>query len=156
MNTLIIYDSVFGNTEKIARVMGDALSETGPVEVLHVSKVNSDSLIGRDVLLVGSPTRAFQPTKGIKQFFKHIPGGGLKGMKVGAFDTRASLVDINSRFLDFMVKLFGYAAEPIDTLLVKKGGERLLQPAGFFVKDSEGPLKEGEAERAAEWVNQGK
>jgi flavodoxin I len=36
--------------------------------------------------------------------------------------------------------------------LIKKGGSQVLAPAGFFVLNTEGPLKEGELERAAEWV----
>jgi hypothetical protein len=35
---------------------------------------------------------------------------------------------------------------------VKKGGELVFPPEGFLVKKSEGPLKDGELERAAEWA----
>ena len=51
-----------------------------------------------------------------------------------------------------MVKIFGYADKPIGNRLVKKGGDLALPLAGFFVDDSEGPLRAGELERAAEWV----
>jgi hypothetical protein len=47
-----------------------------------------------------------------------------------------------------MVRLFGYAAEPIAKSMVKKGGELVGDPVGFVVLDSEGPLKEGELERS--------
>jgi flavodoxin I len=50
------------------------------------------------------------------------------------------------------IKVFGYAAKPIADLLQKIGGEFSLPPEGFFVKDAEGLLKEGELERAAEWA----
>jgi len=51
-----------------------------------------------------------------------------------------------------MIKLFGYAAKPIAGMLKKKGGSLVQQPEGFYVKDSEGPLKDGELERAARWA----
>jgi len=51
-----------------------------------------------------------------------------------------------------MVKLFGYAAEPIAKRLGRKGGELAVTPEGFLVEGTEGPLKEGELERAAAWA----
>jgi len=53
-----------------------------------------------------------------------------------------------------MVRLFGYAAAPIAKRLKSKGGELVLAPEGFVVKDTEGPLKEGELDRAAAWARQ--
>jgi hypothetical protein len=65
-----------------------------------------------------------------------------------------STQDANSPILAFFVKLFGYAAKPIADKLKKKGGELAIPPEGFFVKGSEGPLKEGELERVADWARQ--
>ena len=59
-----------------------------------------------------------------------------------------------SRVLPFFVGLFGYAAKPISDRLKKKGGELIIPPEGFFVEGIEGPLKEGELERAADWAKQ--
>ena len=50
------------------------------------------------------------------------------------------------------MKLFGYAAKPIADRLKKKGGELTIPPEGVYVKGTEGPLKEGELERAADWL----
>ncbi len=104
--------------------------------------------------MVGSPTQAFQPLKPVKAFLKAIPAGALKGVRVAAFDTRADVQEVNSRILTMFVKLFGYAAEPIAAQLVKKGGTQAMAPAGFFVNGKEGPLKDGELERAAAWARQ--
>ncbi len=152
VKTLIVYDSFFGNTERIAQAIGQALGGGESVTTLRVGEVKPDHLRGLTTLIVGSPTRAFRPTKAIKDFLKGIPANGLKGVKVMAFDTRASLADVNSKLLTRLVKIFGYAAQPIADKLVKKGGRLGTPPEGFFVKDSEGPLKDGELERAAEWV----
>ena len=152
MKALIIYDSVFGNTEKIAQAISSSLGSKENVETLRVSEVRPEKLIGLELLIVGSPTRVFKPTKAIMNFLNKIPLNGLKGVKVAAFDTRISTVDANSRLLNILVKLFGYAAKPIADRLEKKEGSLIIPPEGFFVKDSEGPLKDGELERAADWA----
>lgn len=51
-----------------------------------------------------------------------------------------------------MVKLFGYAAEKIARALKKSGGIEVISPEGFYVKEVEGPLLDGELERATNWV----
>jgi flavodoxin len=154
MKALVIYDSIFGNTERIAQAIGKALASQTDVNVLKVNQAKPEQLTGLNLLIVGSPTRAFRPTPAIKKFLGSIPGKSLKGVRVAGFDTRISTVDANSAVLNFFVKLFGYAAKPIADKLVKKEGELILPPEGFFVKDSEGPLKEGELERAADWAKQ--
>ena len=154
MKALVVYDSVFGNTEKVAQAMGQALASQAEVQTLRVGDVKPEHLTGSDALIVGSPTRAFSPTPAIKNWLKSLPSNSLKGVKVAAFDTRIALSDVNSSLLTFMVKLFGYAAKPIGDRLTKKGGDLALSPEGFFVKDSEGPLKDGELERAVAWAKQ--
>ena len=154
MKVLVVYDSVFGNTEKVAQEMGAALSSQSEVKTLRVGDVKPDNLTGLDGLIVGSPTRAFSPTPAIKKWLGSIPSKGLQGVKVAAFDTRFNVEDAPSKVLKGMVKVFGYAAKPIGDRLVKKGGDLSLSLEGFFVLDSEGPLKEGELERAAVWAQQ--
>lgn len=150
MKVLVIYDSVFGNTEKVAHAIGEAL--VAPESVVHVSKVNLQQLNGINLLIVGSPTRGFRPTDGIKTFLKSIPANTLNGVKVAAFDTRIRVEDVKNAFLTFMVKIFGYAAKPIADALQKKGGTLAAAPEGFIVKESEGPVGDGELERAAAWA----
>jgi flavodoxin len=152
MKVLIIYDSFFGNTEQVAQAMGDALGSQQDVTVLRVGDVKPEHLAGLDVLIVGSPTRAFSPTPAIKKLVGSIPRHGLKGVKVAAFDTRIAVDEVGSRILTMLVRVFGYAAKPIAGRLEKKHGELAVPPEGFFVEDSEGPLKEGELERATDWA----
>jgi hypothetical protein len=56
--------------------------------------------------------------------------------------------------LSKLVNVFGYAAKPISDRLEKKGGELVVSPEGFYVDGTEGPLTEGELERAADWARQ--
>lgn len=152
MKAMVVYDSIFGNTEQIAQAIGKALGPPEDVEILRVGDVKPEQLTGLKLLIVGSPTRGFRPTPAITNLLKSIPKNGLKGVKVAAFDTRIALSDVNSPILSVFVKIFGYAAQPIADGLTKKGGELTISPEGFFVKGTEGPLKEGELERAAEWA----
>lgn len=149
MKTLVVYESFFGNTEKLALAIGKAL---GGGQVLKFSDFTPEALKGVELLVVGSPTRAFQPTPGIKTFLKSLPVGSLNGMRVAAFDTRMDVKEVNNGFLTFMESIFGYAAEPIAKALVKKGAALAVPAEGFIVKGSEGPVRDGELERAAEWA----
>lgn len=151
MKTLVLFESFFGNTEKIARAIGAALGSMDE-DIVRISEFDIQRLEGVKLLIVGSPTRAFQASPDTKAFLRRIPSGGLKGKKIAAFDTRAEMTDRIPGFLKFMISIFGYAAEPIARKLIKKGGTQVLEPAGFFVLESEGPLKDGELERAAEWA----
>ena len=151
MKALIVYDSFFGNTEKIAQSIGKAFGTSNEDAVCKVSGVKKDMLQGLDYLIVGSPTRAFSPSPAIRSFLKGISKDQLAGVKVAAFDTRIAMTDKVPGFLRFMANLFGYADKPILDNLKKKGGKEALPSEGFFVLDSEGPLKEGELDRALEW-----
>lgn len=62
--------------------------------------------------------------------------------------------EVNNGVLTLFAKLFGYAAAPMAAQLVKKGGTPATMPAGYFVNGREGPLKDGELERAAAWARQ--
>ncbi len=148
MKVLVVYDSVFGNTEKVAQAMASALG----CEACRVNAVTPEQLAGLDALIVGSPTQAFQALKPVKAFLKSIPAGSLKGVKVAGFDTRMDVKEVNNAVLTAFSKAFGYAAEPIGKQLVKKGGTQAVVPAGFIVTGEKGPLRDGELERAAEWA----
>jgi flavodoxin len=155
MKSIVIYDSLYGNTEIIAQSISKALGKTGEVTVFRVGEVVLKQLIGIDLLVVGSPTQRLRPTIVIKDFLNSIPAKGLKGVNVVAFDTRFTQSKIDSLpVLPVVVRLFGgYAASPIANALKKKGGKLIAPPQGFYVEDTEGPLKVGELERVAEWVD---
>ncbi len=152
MKAMVVYDSVFGNTEQIARAIGSALGSEEETSTLRVTNIKPEQLTGLELLIVGSPTRGFRPTEAIQAFLKSIPKNGLKGVRVAAFDTRIAVDDIDSSVGRFFANTFGYAAKPIADLLKAKGGDLVAPPEGFCVKGTEGPLKEGELERAADWA----
>lgn len=151
MKALVVYDSAYGNTKQVAQAIGEALG----AETLHVDALRPEHLAGLALLVVGSPTQKFSPLGSVTRFLKSIPADGLRGVRVAAFDTRITQEEIAKvGILAFFVKLFGYAAEPIAKRLTKKGGELAVAPEGFYVGGTEGPLLEGELERAAAWAGQ--
>lgn len=146
---LVIYDSVFGNTEIIAKAIGEAI---GDAPVKKVSDVSKEDLENIEILFVGSPTRIFRPTPATSGFLKNLGKESLNGIKAAAFDTRIPLEQTDSEFLRRMVKFFGYADKKIEKQLRRAGAELALESEGFGVTGTEGPLIEGELERAKEWA----
>ncbi len=154
MRALVIYDSVFGNTEKIALSIKEALSSILDVEAYKVNNVKTEHLKDLDYLIVGSPTRAFKPTKETTEFLNEIQKNGLKDTKIVGFDTRMDPKELGSAILKLFARFFGYAAKPIAEKLIKKGGTQIMPPEGFFVEGRKGPLRDGEIERAKEWAEE--
>ncbi len=145
MKALIVYDSVYGNTEKIARAIAGAITPSDGVKVLRAGEANPSELESIDLLIVGSPTQGGRPTPAIQDFLNKVSEPAIKGINVAAFDTR---------FSTRWVGIFGYAAGKIADSLKRKGATLVASPEAFFVKGKEGPLKDGELERAASWAKE--
>jgi len=143
MRTLVVYDSVHGNTRIIAQAIGDAIP--GEVKVLRAGQVNDSELKTVNLLIVGAPTHGGRPSDAMKGFLDTALANAFEGMNVAAFDTR-----LTARW----VRIFGYAAPRIASRLTEKGGTLIGSPGGFFVKGRRGPLTEGEVERAAAWAKE--
>jgi flavodoxin I len=140
MKTLIVYDSLYGNTEQIARAVGQGIG--GEVKVVKVGDADASESGAYDLVLIGSPTQGGRHTKPMQEFLGKIPADALKNKNVAAFDTRAKSA---------WVKLFGWAANRIADDLKGKGANLLAPGEPFFVKSAKGPLVDGELERAVAW-----
>ena len=154
MQALVVYDSVYGNTEKVAQAIGEALAAQAEVQTLRVGEAKPEHLAGVGLLIVGSPTHGSMASPAMKTWLKALAPHSLRGVKVAAFDTRVAVSDVKPRIVAVFIRLFGYAADPIASSLTKRGGTLVIPAEGFYVKDTEGPLKEGELERAAAWGQQ--
>ena len=152
MKGLVVYESFFGNTAKVAEEIGRTLAEHAEVRALPAGEVESSMLEGIDFLVVGSPTRAFRATDGVLRFLDGLPAGRLDHVKAAAFDTRVDVTLIKSPLVRLFLGRTGHAAKPIAKRLGRRGAEMVAEPEGFFVTGTEGPLKEGEIERAALWA----
>lgn len=151
MKALVIFDTFFNNTEKIAQAVGKGLGTAGEVTVAKVDAVTPEMLSGIDYLVAGSPTRAFSATPALKAFLKKLSPKQLAGVKVTTFDTRLPINEKTPGILRFLAGIFGYADKPLLNELKRKGGTQAVPSEGFLVTDTEGPLAEGEVVRATEW-----
>jgi flavodoxin len=149
MKALIIYDSMYGNTEKIAQAIGDGL--TGEVKVVRIGEANPSEVKTCDLLILGSPVHGGRATPAIDAFVKKLPADSLQGISVAAFDTRFEQEE-QGVGLRILMSIIRYAADRIAKDLVKKGGKLIAEPEGFIVENKEGPLKQGELERANKWA----
>lgn len=143
MNTLVVYDSQYGNTERIAEAMVEALRAFGLARAVRVDAAHPDLLQGVDLLMLGSPTQGFRPTLTMQSFLGDLSYQSLGGLAVACFDTR---------FRGFLWK--NSAAPHMVKQLHTLGVESLVPPESFFVKSmkKEGPLEAMELERAVRWA----
>jgi len=143
MKTLVVYDSVYGNTEIIAQAIGDAIP--GEVPVLRVGQVDAGDLETVDLLIIGSPTHGALPTEAVQGLVEKIGAPAREGAQAATFDTRLTW--------KFLERWGGFAAPKIADMLREQGWTLVGEPGGFFVKGlKKGPLKRGEADRAAAWA----
>lgn len=153
MRTLLIYDSLYGNTERIAQAIASTLATYGTVQTVTAGEAQGLQLADTDLLVVGAPTHGSQPSPKMRAWLNSLPPGSLTGVKVAAFDTRVAAADAPLA-AGIFIRLFGYAAPRMARRLSQLGGTLVIGPEGFFVRDTQGPLKEGELERSARWAHE--
>lgn len=139
MEVLIIYDSNFGNTKRVADHIANEFGSNA--SSLSVNDFNENHLLGIKLLIIGSPINAWRPTKKIKEFLNRLDPIKMKGVKSAAFDTRVKSF------------LSGNAAKKIAGALENSGANVVAPPMGFYVKGNEGPLVDGELKKAEDWVH---
>jgi flavodoxin len=139
MNAVVVYDSLFGNTERIAQAIADTLRAFGQVQAVRVEPAQPVELQGLDMLIMGCPTQGFKATPAMQSFLEKVLSASLSGLAVACFDTRVR-------------GPFGSAARVMARKLQMMGVSLLLPPESFFVKGMQGPLRSGEVERAARWA----
>lgn len=138
MKALVVYDTNYGNTKKLAETIATNIDKNA--KVTHASDVDGQDLQGLDLLVVGCPIIAWGPTAGTKKFLGKLRSADLTSVKAAAFDTRMN------------ISIHGDACKKISGKLQAAGADLVLEPQFFYVADKEGPLAGGELEKAAEWA----
>jgi hypothetical protein len=161
MHAVVMYESMFGNTKRIAEAVARGLSGRMTVTVTPVTAPDAGAQSASDLLVIGAPTHAFtlpapntrrqavarsddeiDVSTGVREFLMTLPAGSERS--VAAFDTRHRRM----RFLP------GSAARAAGRML-SRAGYRLLAPAqSFYVAGMAGPLLPGELDRAVDWGEQ--
>lgn len=154
MHTIVVFDSVHGNTERIAHAIGEALAPLGDVRVLRTTEVPPDATA--DAWIVGGPTHNHGLSRPLASLIASMSGGSLQGIPVATFDTRYHYPRL----------LSGSAAHSAAGKLRATGCHIVTDPESFFVKEGPRPagggkplpetehLDEGELERARVWGTQ--
>jgi flavodoxin len=145
MQTVVIYDTKFGNTEKIAQAIGRGVGTYGSVSVMDTVQAARSLADRPDLLLVGGPTQRRGLSPELRAFVDALPRENLQGVTVASFDTRYR----GSTWI------MGSAAGEVAKRVGKAGGRLVAQPESFFIARG-GPLERqtletGELERAEEW-----
>ncbi len=161
VDIVVAYESMYGNTRQVAEAIAEGI---GKAEVVSVNTGDSGAAKDADLLVVGGPTHmhglatsmsrkgtaAGAKEEGIELEPGAAEGPGLrqwlseregKDRRAAAFDTR----------IDKPPVITGTAARGIAKRLKRRGYDVIADPESFFVEDSEGPLAEGELERAKAW-----
>jgi flavorubredoxin len=127
----VIYDSKFGNTEKIANALTEGIKKEGlTVDCMKIDTLTPEKLTEYELLAVGAPTQMLGISKPMKEFLKKLENVNLQGKKAFAYDTKLK------------GRLTGSAAKGIEKEL-KKLGMTIIKPyASAIVKDTKGPLEE--------------
>jgi len=142
MESLVVYDSKFGNTKKVAEAIADGLRSQGPVRLVGLDKVPPQKLGVVDLLFVGGPTQAHSMSARVRQFVDALQARPARGMVAATFDTRLRMPAVVS----------GSAAQTIARKLRRRGVRIFAPPESFFVRGNVPELEVGEAERAAKWA----
>jgi flavodoxin len=142
MNDLVVYASQFGNTERLARVIGSALEPRHGVRV--VATKDARALTGEDVdlLLIGAPTQMFGRRLLVRSFLDGLTRHGFGGVAAAAFDTRMGTPTQKN----------AAEAEVIAGRLEAAGCRLMAPPESFLVAGFTGPLVAGEEQRATSWA----
>ena len=142
MQSIVIYNSLFGNTEKIARVIYNGLAPHGPSRLVMAGEINLGELTTETLVVFGSPTQNQGPSPAMQALFDTAPADALVDRLVAVFSTR----------LDQPRSRSGSAALSLVAEMRKLGGRLLVPAESFLVYGEQGPLGSDEPRRAAEWV----
>jgi hypothetical protein len=164
MKTVVVYESMYGNTHHLAECIGEAAAVRGETVVVPVVGATPELIADADVLIVGGPTHMHGMTSvasrkgavtdapkkhlqldsaadglGLREWFEQLdPSTHARAV---AFDTRH----------DGPPAFTGRASKSISKRLSQHGFTLLAEPESFLV-DKENHLLDGESERARRWA----
>lgn len=157
MVALVVFESMFGNTEAVARAVAEGIATRMPVSVVEVGQAPDPGRSVVDLLVVGAPTHAFglsrQRTRdavaeqaghpvisagrGVREWLDRASSCSLPA---AAFDTHVSAPDLP-----------GHAGRRAQRKLRSLGCRMVTGTESFAVGGTQGPLGAGELDRARAW-----
>lgn len=167
MHTLVLYESMYGNTHAIAKAIGEGARAGGEVTVIPAHQSTTELVAWADLVIVGGPTHARGMSTeasrtsataaaakpdgwseitldanaegiGVREWLEGV--GDAHGKPAVAYDTRVFGPSL----------LTGRAASAIDKGL-RGHGFRVVAKAESFMIDTHQRLRVGEVDRARKW-----
>jgi hypothetical protein len=166
MKAVVIYESMYGNTHRIANAIAEGLRSYGEAAVVPVHEAQPPLVESADVVIVGGPTHvhgmsraatrtgavvaAEKPGSGLMLDSEADPDApGLREWFASLGEIAANAAAFDTR-LNRSVALTGRASKSIARELRHHGAALIAEPQSFFVtKDNE--LEPNEEARAREW-----
>ena len=155
---LVVYESMFGNTEAVARAVAEGLAVRMQTEVVPVQQAPAGVGNDVDLLVVAAPTHAFglsraatrrsaveqgaHPTCGVELGIREW----LDGLPRPSTPRLAAAVDTRIRKRGIPGSAARGAARRLRRL-----GYDVAEPTSFWVKGTPGPLQLEELRRARAW-----
>jgi hypothetical protein len=165
MHAVVVYESMYGNTHRIAEAIGAGLETAFDVRVVSVTQAMPEVIADADLVVVGGPThvhgmsRASTRKAAVQAADK--PVGGLKvepdALGPGLRDWFGSLGDYPVRAAAFDTKMHGpamvtgRAARGVTRLLRQHGFNVVAEPESFLVTKQD-RLEPQEEDRARDWA----
>jgi flavodoxin len=162
MRALVVYESMFGNTAQIARAVAEGLGESVDVQVTEVTDAPTEPDPDVALIVAGGPTHAFSMSRtstrgdainqgahegerefGLREWMAALPAG-QHTEKIATFDTK----------IESMHHIPGSAAKGAAKAARRHGYESAAKAESFYVHDVDGPLLDGELDRARAWGRQ--
>jgi hypothetical protein len=153
---MVVYESLWGNTAAVARAIAEGIGEG--VGVLSTAEATADAIAGADLIVVGSPVIAFGvPSDRMLGNIRANPGNADSPPDLSQPSMRAWLDELppgSGYSAAFETRVWwspGGATGGIERALTRAGYPPLAKGRRFIVKGREGPLRDGELERARQW-----
>jgi hypothetical protein len=157
MRTWIVYESMFGNTKVIAEAIASGMGDT--VDVMPVSEAPDVVPPSVSLVVAGGPTHAFGMSRASTR--EDAIGKGASADSGAGAGLRewldAVTMEPSTRFATFDTKigkmrhLPGAASRSAARVMRRAGHQSVAKPVSFYVRDIDGPLLDGETDRARDW-----
>ena len=139
---LIIYESKYGNTKRVAEAIAEGIREVPGVETVfsELKEVELNQVTGYDAILVGSPNHIGSATRSIRKFIDGLGKLNLEGKPAAVFDTY-----VGGDFEKALKKMEKQISEKVP-------GLKLAAPGlSIRVKGMKGPIADGELPKCREF-----
>jgi menaquinone-dependent protoporphyrinogen IX oxidase len=151
MKGIVVYDTSYGNTKKIAETIAETLKESGiEIDLFYAKDVKKLNAKDYDFLALGSPTKFGTMSFTIKFFLGKVKSEEWMNKPFAAFDTENPENFERARAEN---KEWS-AAEKIAEKLREKKMNQLLPVLKALVIGQKGPIVEGEIDRTKDYASQ--